>query len=566
MSASARAVVAFAALVDAHARSPWKRIPIDVYISDVLAFSGISSTSNEVSSVKGIARFPRFVALSAIANALARQGARDAIADAHARALAEDGDRERCATTRACAFACAMCGGTTDEKLEHIFRAVDRDFDGSITAEESEEFAEDALKVFHAILEARGDGEWDLSFARAEWGKCVSEAKASADRDGTLGMFSCDDFKMMVKSLFERLARASVENAEGETRAPSERKKSRRPTSSETTSARPSGTGFDATALIATGVGVLQAATAKSDGKTSKGSGIFSRVLETIGARSIGSRAQSRQTSTVTNESPSAERRGSTDSVSGDIESREIVPISSPPSNVGGQRKRSSSIDWLGGIVNILGVAKSAPDLSKKPDDMTEEEWEHAKLAAEVEAARDETNNAETEQVVEESSWDGVAGFVRELVIRIMLFNTVRLLLTIALLGGDAALCIFVIHYFGVVAGLGFVVVINVAIAAVFMIFIFRFNKRKKGRNNMQFGAKLVQSIQDIAKTKANLESRLDALGGATSASERDPASPRSPRSWNDEPTPRAVTRQETKQDDKRIRRTMSGTAIADQV
>ena len=46
------------------------------------------------------------------------------------------------------------------------------------------------------------------------------------------------------------------------------------------------------------------------------------------------------------------------------------------------------------------------------------------------------------------------------------------LLLTIALLGGDAALCVYVIGYFGTVAGLGFVVIINVAISLLFIWFI----------------------------------------------------------------------------------------------
>ena len=74
---------------------------------------------------------------------------------------------------------------------------------------------------------------------------------------------------------------------------------------------------------------------------------------------------------------------------------------------------------------------------------MSDEDWEHAQLASEVENAKRETNDAETRQIQQESHWAGVVGFVKEVVIRIFLFNTVRLLLTIALLGGDAAMCVY---------------------------------------------------------------------------------------------------------------------------
>lgn len=52
-------------------------------------------------------------------------------------------------------------------------------------------------------------------------------------------------------------------------------------------------------------------------------------------------------------------------------------------------------------------------------------------------------------------------------------------------LGGDVVLCVYVIGYFGIVVGLGFVVVINVVISVIFIWFIVSFNKRERGKDNM---------------------------------------------------------------------------------
>ena len=195
---------------------------------------------------------------------------------------------------------------------------------------------------------------------------------------------------------------------------------------------------------------------------------------------------------------------------------------------------------------------------------MSDEDWEHAKLASEVENAKRETNNAEVRQIQQESHWAGVVGFVKEVVIRIFLFNTVRLLLTIALLGGDAALCVYVIGYFGTVAGLGFVVIINVAISLLFIWFIVSFNKRERGQDNMQFGANLIQNIQDLAKTKAQLEGGLTAFGGQHGSEFGE----QSPRSWSreEEPTPRAFGQAEVTGEERRYRRTVSGTVLGERV
>jgi uncharacterized membrane protein len=220
------------------------------------------------------------------------------------------------------------------------------------------------------------------------------------------------------------------------------------------------------------------------------------------------------------------------------------------------------------GIATMLGVGprgsgSGAYELKREPG-MTDEEWEHAKIAYEVEAARLETDDTERGQAMQESSWTGVVDFAKELLIRVFLFNTVRLLLTIALLGGDAALCVYVIGHFGTVAGLGFVVIINVVISLIFIWFIVNFNKRERGKDNMQFGANLIQSIQDIAKSRAALENGLGAFGGANE-SDTDHISPRS---WNmdGETTPRAFGQASMKTEDRRFRRTVSGTMLGERV
>jgi hypothetical protein len=237
----------------------------------------------------------------------------------------------------------------------------------------------------------------------------------------------------------------------------------------------------------------------------------------------------------------------------------------------GGMHRASGSSNWTSiipeGIAHMLGVGPrggtGTHELKREPE-MTDEEWEHAKIASEVEAARHETDDVEMGQAVQESNWSGIVDLVKELIIRIFLFNTVRLLLTIALLGGDAALCVYVVGHFGTVAGLGFVVVINVVISLIFMWFIVSFNKRERGRDNMQFGANLIQSIQDIAKSKATLEHGLGAFRGANE-SDTDHISPRS-WSMDGDTTPRAFGQAAITGEQRRFRRTVSGTVLGERV
>jgi uncharacterized membrane protein len=161
---------------------------------------------------------------------------------------------------------------------------------------------------------------------------------------------------------------------------------------------------------------------------------------------------------------------------------------------------------------------------------------------------------------VQASTWDGIVGFVKELAIRIFLFNTVRLLLTIALLGGDAGICVYVVGHFGVVAGLGFVVAINVLFSMIFIYIMLRYNRRAAGKTNMQFGASLMQGIQDVAKSRAAFEGNSNGFTGRI-GSEGDHASPRS---WsNEEYTPRAFGEQALDAE-RKFRRTVSGTVLAE--
>ena len=80
----------------------------------------------------------------------------------------------------------------------------------------------------------------------------------------------------------------------------------------------------------------------------------------------------------------------------------------------------------------------------------------------------------------------------------------------------------------------------------------------------MQFGANLMQSIQDIAKSKATFEQGLGAFRGANE-SDTDHISPRS---WNmdGETTPRAFGQASITGDQRRFRRTVSGTVLGERV
>ena len=80
----------------------------------------------------------------------------------------------------------------------------------------------------------------------------------------------------------------------------------------------------------------------------------------------------------------------------------------------------------------------------------------------------------------------------------------------------------------------------------------------------MQFGANLIQNIQDLAKTKAQLEGGLTAFGGQYGSEFGE----QSPRSWSkrrNPPRARSV-RQRLLAKSGATRRTVSGTALGERV
>jgi uncharacterized membrane protein len=565
-SAMSGDVLAMAALMRAHAASSWRTVHIQELLDESLAFAGHARTSDRRVAL------PDTISITALTNALGRYGLSMDVSDEVLETIRDEEDEESATSVRAIVLLSCLAGGGFDVKLDLVFRALDVHNVRGISSEQCVEFAADCARVLAAVLESSGESSMeDLEFARGLWNTCVREAVAATGDDASLGMFTREQFKGLTKSLLARLGKASMESAEGEAH-PQERHQRRRRTSSGSTGMTnegqsASGMMLDATALIQTAAGVFAGDDSAKRKSSGSGGGILGRVLETV-TRASGHRSPLRGSSTHNLDSErrgSHERRMSHDSEFSDAENGIVRHTPTPHHR---KRASSSGMDWLsiipGSIAEMMGMqTKSTPDLSTKPHDMTNEEWEHAKLAAEVDAAREETNMTETAQVVEESNWTSLIGFVKELVIRVFLFNTVRLLLTIALLGGDAALCIYVIQYFGIVGGLGFVVIINVAFSIIFIFFMLKYNKRETGRENMQFGANLVQNIQDIAKSKAALEGLTSYNAGG---SERDPASPRY-QTWSDQdPTPRAFGRSDTRQDvEKRVRRTMSGNMLADQ-
>ena len=102
------------------------------------------------------------------------------------------------------------------------------------------------------------------------------------------------------------------------------------------------------------------------------------------------------------------------------------------------------------------------------------------------------------EGIFEDTTWHRLVAFFREVTIRLFLYNVVKLLLIIALLAGDAALCMFVVNRFGVVSGLGVVVIINLGFAGIFTYSMLKFQKREKGLRNMEFGHNWVRQTDHI--------------------------------------------------------------------
>ena len=131
---------------------------------------------------------------------------------------------------------------------------------------------------------------------------------------------------------------------------------------------------------------------------------------------------------------------------------------------------------------------------------MTEAQKRRRDLKSELLESEQEFIDVEKQQegTFEDTTWKRLVAFFREVTIRLFLYNVVKLLLIIALLAGDAALCMFVVNRFGVVSGLGVVVIINLGFAGIFIYSMLKFQKREKGLRNMEFGHNWVRQTDHI--------------------------------------------------------------------
>lgn len=131
---------------------------------------------------------------------------------------------------------------------------------------------------------------------------------------------------------------------------------------------------------------------------------------------------------------------------------------------------------------------------------MTEAQKRRRDLKSELFESEQEFIDVEKQQegIFEDTTWHRLVAFFREVTIRLFLYNVVKLLLIIALLAGDAALCMFVVNRFGVVSGLGVVVIINLGFAGIFTYSMLKFQKREKGLRNMEFGHNWVRQTDHI--------------------------------------------------------------------
>ena len=554
-----------------HARSAWRHTPIDELVDEICAFSGCGRRGENDS-------YPMTFPIVAVTNALGRFGLTmdgvvpDAVISELLDVEASASDGDRASTVRLLVLLSCLCGGSFETKIALCFRALDAHGVRGVTEECAVAFARDCVGVVGALMEDSDVVGVDLGWAAAMWAQCVKAAVTNAHREETLGMFTLDEFKATARMMLDKISKVSMETADLEmsrqSKSNGERRSARKSMEEggRTSHGSASSHGFPlegaAGGIVAAGLEYLQHAASSS------GVGAGRHSPANPGAI-IGKVFESVKTPNHSTRSGLTDAKRSIDEESGGspIRGGELV-------KTGEHRSTGSSggINWTSigemlpqGIAQVLGV-KSSPSghvLQRTPG-MSDAEWQRMRLEADVEAARRETDAAEMEQTVEQSSWAGVVDFVKELVIRIFLFNTVRLLLTIALLGGDAAICVYVIRYFGTVAGLGFVVVINVVISAIFIFFMLKFNKRETGQSNMQFGANLMQGIQDIANSKAMLGGGFNPLEGA--GSDRDHLSPRS---WSaeEEITPKAFGASfGAGGEERRFRRTVSGTVLGEQV
>lgn len=554
------------ALANAHARSPVRARTCAEVFAEASRHAGFGATHER--SSRGTTKTPRTMPASALADAMARCGSsvNAVFGESLLSAIAVDGEEEGSGDARVDALATAaalsvLCGGALEEKVGLMFRCVDVDGVLGITEDQAMAFARTCAEVLGAALEDAGEGEMELGRCVDAWGTMVRDLLRRR-RDDDLGLLTVDDFKDLMARMLKDMGKSSVNATDSEDAREGRAGRKTARLSSSSAHGRTSlggsdgggGSFFDAP-IVRTGLEYLSAAT--GHGGASSSTTPANVIASVIPALVRGSQS-----------SPQEERPSVSPSLKafGSIGSSGVLP--SPEKQHRASLSTGSTANLFSsmipdGIANLLGVKSphSTRETLKREVGMTDEEWEHAQLSAELEAARKETDETELTQAVEESTWSNVVMLVKEIVIRLFLFNTVKLLLTIALLGGDAALCVYVVNHFGVVAGLGFVVVINVVLSVIFIWFIVTFNKREKGKDNMQFGANIMQSIHDIAKSKTRLDGLL-----STDRAESD-TDHISPRSWQaEEPTPRAFGQMKDAADERRFRRTVTGTKLGERV
>ena len=178
---------------------------------------------------------------------------------------------------------------------------------------------------------------------------------------------------------------------------------------------------------------------------------------------------------------------------------------------------------------------------------MTEAQKRRRDLKSELLESEQEFIDVEKQQegFSEDTSWKRLVAFFREVTIRLFLYNVVKMLLIIALLAGDAALCMFVVNNFGVVSGLGVVVTINLGFAGIFTYSMLKFQRREKGLRNMEFGQNWVRQTDHIlhgnnavvnnalkaAETAHKVENMKLAGGGTTTTANDKSDKPQSPAS-----------------------------------
>ena len=178
---------------------------------------------------------------------------------------------------------------------------------------------------------------------------------------------------------------------------------------------------------------------------------------------------------------------------------------------------------------------------------MTEAQKRRRDLKSELLESEQEFIDVEKQQegFSEDTSWKRLVAFFREVTIRLFLYNVVKMLLIIALLAGDAALCMFVVNNFGVVSGLGVVVTINLGFAGIFTYSMLKFQRREKGLRNMEFGQTWVRQTDHIlhgnnsvvnnalkaAETAHKVENMKLAGGGTTTTANDKSGKPQSPAS-----------------------------------